>query len=339
VVGEVRAIYDRAGVPLSMVNLGGDEAPGPNRWQGSPQCQSNPATAGKTDRQLMDYFFTRWNEIALTVAPRTSGWEDVILAGGGGLQLDRFVPLPWQNVWGWGREQIAYQFANDGIPVILAHATNLYMDLAYNKDPDEPGYYWANFVDEEKTFTYQPFDVYANATHDRWGAPFTPDPSWERLTEEGKKNILGMEALLWGENGKTPELREYQAFPKLLGAAERAWNRNTPTPQQMPAAWNVFVNTLGQVTFPLLSRYQPVGLDGVGVNYRIPLPGGRIQDGLLTANVRNPGMRIEYSVDGRRWSVYRGPVRVGDRALLRTKAVDGRTSRVSEVTSTSLRRR
>jgi hexosaminidase len=331
VVTEVGEIYDRAGVPLSMVNLGGDEPPGPNRWQGSPLCQSNPETTGKDDRQLMDLFFSRWNEIALTVAPRTSGWEDVLLAGTGSLELDSFVPLPWQNVWGWGREQEAYRFANDGIPVILAHATNLYMDLAYNKDPDEPGYYWANFVDEEKTFTYQPFDVYANATHDRWGAPFTPDPSWERLTEEGRRNILGIEAQLWAENGKAPEIREYQAFPKLLGVAERAWNRETPTPAQMPAAWDVFVNTLGQVTFPLLSHYQPVGLPGVGVNYRIPLPGGRIENGVLRANVRNPGMTIEYSRDGGRWSVYRGPVRVGDDALLRTRAVDGRTSRVSPV--------
>ncbi len=325
-------MYDRAGAPLAMVNLGGDEAPGPNRWQGSQLCQSNPTTAGMTDQELMDYFFGRWNEIALTVAPRTAGWEDILLGGTGGLTLERFVPLPWQNVWGWGREQAAYQFANDGIPVILAHATNLYMDLAYNKDPDEPGYYWANFVDEEKTFTYQPFDVYANATHDRWGAPFTPDPNWERLTEEGRRNILGIEAQLWAENGKAPEIREYQAFPKLLGVAERAWNRDTPSPGEMPAAWNVFVNTLGQVTFPLLSHYQPVGLPGVGVNYRIPLPGSRIEDGVLTANVRNPGMTIEYSLDGRRWSVYRRPVRVGDRALLRTRAVDGRTSRVSLVT-------
>jgi hexosaminidase len=332
VVSEVRAMYDRAGAPLSMVNLGGDEPPGPNRWQGSPQCQANPETAGKTDAQLMDHFFTRWNQIALSVAPRTAGWEDVLLAGGGDLRLERFVPLPWQNVWGWGREQEAYRFANEGVPVILAHATNLYMDLAYNKDPDEPGYYWANFVDEEKTFTYQPFDVYANATHDRWGAPFTPDPGWERLTAAGRNNILGIEAQLWGENGKAPEIREYQAFPKLLGVAERAWNRRTPSPAEMPAAWDVFVNTVGQVTFPLLSWYRPVGLAGVGVNYRIPLPGARIEAGVLTANVRNPGLAIEYSVDGLRWSTYRRPVSVGDQAWLRTKAVDGRTSRVTHVT-------
>ncbi len=331
VVHEVKAMYDAAGADLPIFNLGGDEAPGPNRWQNSPLCQSNPVTAGMSDKQLIDYFFARWHEIALGVAPRTAGWEDVLLAGTGDLRLKNFVALPWQNVWGWGREQIAYQFANAGIPVILAHATNLYMDLAYNKDPDEPGYYWANFVDEQKTFTYQPFNVYANATHDRWGNPFTPDPNWEQLTEEGKHNILGMEAQLWGENGKSPKLREYQAFPKLLGVAERAWNRDTPTPEEMPAAWDVFVNTLGQVTFPLLSYYQPVGLPGVGVNYRIPLPGGKIDGGVLSANVRNPGMAIEYSVDGARWSTYTGPVSVGASALLRTRAADGRTSRIAPV--------
>jgi hexosaminidase len=333
VVTEVRAMYDAAGVPLTMFNLGGDEAPGPNRWQGSPLCASGVDTAGKSDKQLWDLFFQRWNTIALGVAPRTAGWEDVLLDGTGTLTLPHFVALPWQNVWGWGREQVAYQLANRRIPVVLAHATNLYLDLAYNKDPNEPGYYWASFVDDRSTFTYRPFDVYANATHDRWGNPFTPDPRWERLTAVGRSNVLGMEAQLFGENAKSPQMREYQAFPKLLGVATRAWDRQTPSPQQMPAAWDVFANTVGQVTFPLLSYYRPVGLYGAatGVNYRIPLPGGRIDGGVLRANVRNPGMAIEVSTDGLRWTAYRGPVRVGDWALLRTRAVDGRTSRLSLV--------
>jgi hexosaminidase len=81
-------------------------------------------------------------------------------------------------------------------------------------------------------------------------------PTGEQLKEAGKRNILGLEAPLWGENGESPKIRKYQAFPKLLGVAERAWNRNTPSPQQMPAARDVFVNTLGQVNLPLLSFYQ-----------------------------------------------------------------------------------
>ncbi|MCO5995450.1 family 20 glycosylhydrolase [Actinoallomurus rhizosphaericola] len=331
VATEVKKLYARAGAPLNTFNLGGDEPPGPNRWQGSPACKSNPETAGKDDAALMNYFFTKWNRIALTVAPTTAGWEDVVRDDPRTLNLDHFIALPWQNVWGWGREDWAYHFANTGRQVILAHATNLYMDLAYNKDPDEPGYYWANYVDEKSTFTYQPYDVYASATEDRWGNPIQPSPSWEKLTPEGRKNILGMEAQLFAENGKSEGLREYQAFPKLLGVAERAWNRHTPDTAQMPAAWDVFSNTLGQVTFPLLSFYKPVGLPGVGVNYRIPLPGGQVRDGTLTANVRNPGMAIEYSTDGVSWRPYGGPVKAGPTVLLRTRAVDGRTSRISPV--------
>lgn len=332
VATEVKKAYQAAGAPLNVFGMGGDEAPGPVRWQGSPACKANPATAGKTDAQLWDYFEGRYNTIAQQAATHTSGWEDVLLDGSGKTTLPGFIALPWQNVWGWGREQVAYQLANQGTPVILAHATNLYMDLAYNKDPNEPGYYWAEFIDEKSTFTYQPFDVYANATENRWGGPFTPDPSWTKLTAKGKQNILGMEAQLFGENGETPQLREYQAFPKLLGVAERAWNRDTPSPQQMPAAFNVFNNTLGQVTFPLLSYYRTVGLaGGVGVNYRIPLPGGQIQNGSLTANVRDPGLAIEYSTDGVHWSAYSHPVNAGPTVLLRTRAADGRTSRLSPV--------
>lgn len=331
VTAEVKKMYARAGATLSIFNLGGDEPPGPDRWQHSPACQANPDTKGKSDADLMNYFYTKWNKIALTAAPHTSGWEDVIRDDPRSVKLDNFIALPWQNVWGWGREDWAYHFANNGQPVILAHATNLYMDLAYNKDVNEPGYYWAEYVDEKSTFTYQPYDVYADATEDRWGNPITANPAWEKLTEAGKKNILGMEANLWAENGKAQPIREYQAFPKLLGAAERAWNRKTPTPAQMPAAFDTFNNTLGQKTFPLLSYYKPVGLPGRGVNYRIPLPGGAIDGGTLTANVRDPGLTIEYSTDGSHWKTYTSPVKVGTYALTRTRTVDGRTSRISPV--------
>ncbi|TDC88737.1 family 20 glycosylhydrolase [Actinomadura sp. 7K507] len=328
VVSEVSKMYGRAGVPLGRVNLGGDEPPGPPEgwWSGSPACRNNPETAGRSGEELKEMFFTRWNAIAREAAGKTAGWEDVTDPERP-FRLPGFTPLAWQNVWGWGREDWAYRFANEGTPVILAHATNLYMDLAYDKDPDEPGYYWAAYVNEKSTFTYQPFDVYAN--EDRWGNPVTPDPSWTELTPEGRENIIGLEAQLWGENGKTPEVREYQAFPKLLGAAERAWNRDTPAPEDMGAAWNVFANTLGQKTFPLLSFYEPVGLPGEGVNYRVPPPGARISGGTLSANVRNPGMAVEYSTDGRKWRRYGGPVEVGAYALARTRSADGRTSRIS----------
>ncbi|HMG24579.1 MAG TPA: family 20 glycosylhydrolase [Kofleriaceae bacterium] len=336
---EVAARYRAAGAPLVAIHGGGDELPSLTAnvwWQGSPICQTSPATHGMTDPQLFDRFFTQWNQIITATGAEMTGWDDIIH---GGLALPGFIPMPWSNVWGWGREDDAYRYANQGYRVVLAHATNLYMDLAYAKDPDEPGYYWANFVDEKKTFEYLPFDIFGNGTADRMGNPIDPS-TWNdkvRLTAAGKANVIGMQGLLWGENLKTPQLLEYFAFPKLLGVAERAWNPEPAEPQNTPAAWARFANRLGQDALPRLGAFRAVDLHGelpraVGVNYRIPMPGAVVAGGMLDANVRFPGLAIEYSTNGgKTWITYAAPVAVSGQIALRTRAPDGRTSRITWV--------
>lgn len=339
VVGEVAARYRAAGARLVMFHAGGDELPSLTAnvwWQGSPACQANPATRGLSDPALRDRFFTIYSRILASTGAAVTGWDDVIHDG---LALPGFVAMPWSNVWGWGREDDAYRYANAGIPVVLAHATNLYMDLAYAKDPDEPGYYWANFVDEKKTFEYMPFDIFANGTHDRMGNPIDP-ATWNdkvHLAAAGRASILGMEGLLWGENLKSPALVEYFAFPKLLGVAERAWNPAPAQSQLLPESWARFANRLGQSALPRLGAFRAVDLRGelprtAGVNYRIPMPGAVITGGVLDANARFPGLAIEFSIDGgRTWRTFQRPVAVGGRVALRTRAPDGRTSRITWV--------
>jgi hexosaminidase len=340
VVREVAARYRAVpGAQLVTFHGGGDELPDLSAnvwWQGSPACHANPATRGMTDPQLFAQFFTRWSRIITATGAEMTGWDDIIH---GGLALHGFVAMPWSNVWGWGREDDAYIYANQGTRVVLAHATNLYMDLAYAKDPDEPGYYWANFVDEKKTFEYRPFDIFANGTQDRMGNPIDPS-AWDtkvHLTAAGKRNIIGMEGLLWGENVKSPELLEYMAFPKLLGIAERAWNPEPAERQDTPQAWARFANRLGQEVLPRLGAFSAVDLHGelpraVGVNYRIPMPGAVVTSGVLHASVRYPGLAIQYSRDGgTTWLAYTAPVAVSGRIALRTQAPDGRTSRIAWV--------
>ncbi|HSS03427.1 MAG TPA: family 20 glycosylhydrolase [Kofleriaceae bacterium] len=336
---EIAARYRAAGAPLVAIHGGGDELPSLTAnvwWQGSPACAANPATNGKSDPELFNLFFTRWNQIITSTGAAMTGWDDIIH---GGLALPGFIPMPWSNVWGWGREDDAYIYANAGSKVVLAHATNLYMDLAYAKDPDEPGYYWANFVDDRKTFEYKPFDIFANGTHDRMGNAIAPS-TWDtkvHLTAAGKPNIIGMEGLLWGENVKTPQLLEYMAFPKVLGVAERAWNPEPAQAQDTPEAWAHFANRLGQEVLPRLGMFRAVDLhrdlpNDVGVNYRIPMPGAVITAGTLDANVRYPGLVIEFSTNqGRTWTTFSKPVAVRGPVALRTRAPDGRTSRIAWV--------
>jgi hexosaminidase len=340
VVREISARYQAVpSARLAAIHGGGDELPslGPNVWwQGSPVCQNRVATHGLSDPQLFDQFFTRWNQIITATGAAMTGWDDIIHSG---LALPGFMPMPWSNVWGWGREDDAYVYANQGYHVVLAHATSLYMDLAYAKDPDEPGYYWANFVDEKQTFQYRPFDIFANGTQDRMGNPIDPS-AWNskvHLTAAGKSNIIGMQGLLWGENVKTPELLEYMAFPKLLGVAERAWNPEPAEPQDSPQSWARFANSLGQEVLPRLGAFRAVDLRGelphaIGVNYRIPMPGAVITAGMLDANIRYPGLSLEYSTNqGKTWNAYSRPVAVSGRTALRTRAPDGRTSRIAWV--------
>jgi hexosaminidase len=339
VVAEIQARYEAAGADLVAIHAGGDELPGLASnvwWQGSPACAANPDTKDLTDIELFNLFFTRWHAIITATGAEMTGWDDIIHNG---LTLEGFLPMPWSNVWGWGREDDAYKYANQGYRVILAHATNLYMDLAYGKDPDEPGYYWANFVDVKQTFDYRPFDIFALATHDRMGVAIDPSV-WakkERLTEAGRANVIGMQGLLWGENLKSPELVEYLAFPKVLGVAERAWNPEPPPVEEMPASWDLFANSLGQEILPRLGAYRPVDLrdelpDQVGVNYRLPPPGAALAGGVLSASVQFPGLAVEYSTDeGKTWLEYSDPVEVDGRVLLRTRAPDGRTSRIAGV--------
>ncbi len=131
------------------------------------------------------------------------------------------------HVWtrtGGGR-RMPYRLANAGYKVVLSPVSNNYLDLAYCKHPDEPGYYWGGFQDIDKPFYFIPFDYYRTSVEDPSGNPVDPHvfDCKERLTDFGKSNIVGIQGLLWAENLRTVEDMEYLLLPKLLGVAERAW--------------------------------------------------------------------------------------------------------------------
>ncbi|MGF1725441.1 family 20 glycosylhydrolase [Photobacterium nomapromontoriensis] len=352
VISETKAMYDA--VPeadITRLHGGGDELPplGANEWWAkSPAIQKNPETAGKTDAELFDYFFSRWISIINQNGFKMASWGDVLTHNGtGNVDYGELYPIFWNNVWGWGNEHQSYVYANKGYQVVLSHATNLYFDLAYNKHPDEIGYHWAGYTDTKKAFEYRPFNIYANGKIDKLGNPVEWNPNWVELTEEGKQNIVGLQGQLFSENAKSPEIMEYLVFPKLLGVAERAWVTSMPaelpidqsgkTP--MDQAWDTFANTLGQHALAKLEFIQPVDIYNQlppqhGVNYRVPLPGAVIEGGMLNINTRFPGLENQYSLDGgQSWVPYYAPINVNHVKTVKTRSVtmSGRSSRVEAV--------
>lgn len=311
VLEDVQEMYEEAEVPLTFIHTGGDEVPaGP--WTKSPICQeylkAHPEITNT--RNLQTHFFDRLTLLIADKGLKIGGWEEVVMAYDGNNEwytnpafVDRQVyPYIWNNLW--GQQDLGYRIANRGYPVILCPVTNFYFDLAYNKDPREPGLYWAGFNDTRDAFKFMPYNLFLSTTEDDMGRPFYPDTDFsdmERLTPEGRKNIAGLQSQLWSETVRGRDMFEYYILPKLLGFAQRAWEGSPPWAQesdparrraQLDAAWNRFTNTIGKQAFPVLDQ-----LNG-GYNYRIPPPGILIENDSVYMNTAYPGLEIRYTIDG-----------------------------------------
>jgi hexosaminidase len=324
VVGEVRALYRAAGVPLSVIHTGGDEVPA-GAWLGSPRCRERMQAHGWSDvSELREDFVQRCRAILARHGLAYAGWDETALVRASDGQ-DRLLPNPrfagpgfhvyvWNNGWGSGQEDCAYRLADAGYDVVLASPANLYFDLAHAKDPEEPGYYWAGFVDTRQAFAFCPLDMTAGAVCDPMGQVVAP-PALPGLGSAARGRITGLQGQLWGENARSRARLEYLAAPRLIALAERAWSfdpgwRLVEGECERAACverdWNEFANRLGQRELPRLDRAP------LAYGYRLPPPGAVVRDGALYANVALPGLALRYTLDGSEphagSALYQGPV-------------------------------
>jgi hexosaminidase len=323
VVGDLVAMHKDAGVPLRHIHMGGDEVP-TGVWKGSPAVQAYLQAHGLAS--VDDLWFVLYGRIAQILQAHglaPSGWEEIAVRRT--LRDSQPVNIPnpdfsgrgwrayvWNNVPGWGGEDLAYRLANGGYDVVLCPVTNLYFDLAWNQNPEETGLDWGGYVDVRKPFQFIPYDYYRNTRVDRQGHPLDSAVfiGKDRLTDYGRSHIVGIQGDLWSETLSSDGRLDYMMVPKLFGLAERAW---APDPdwarERDPAraaalfadAWSRFVNVVGKRELPRLDREVP------GINYRIPTPGLEPDGGTVRASVELPGFTLRYTTDGSEPSV-RSPV-------------------------------
>jgi len=371
VVEEILSMYQEAGVPISKFHIGGDEVPS-GAWTGSPLVAEFMTEHPEIPNHhaLHAYFVKTMTNRLADKGLEWHGWEEVALKKMEDHSYQpntefvgkNIVPYIWNNLFDY--PDIGYKLANVGYPVVLCNVSNFYFDLAYNKDPKEPGLYWAGFIDERDAWTFAPFNMYKTTLKTSTGqdihilrtekrgsktvdiAQITPGDvppfELERLQPEAYKNIIGIEAQIWSETIKGRDMLEYYYLPKLIGFAESAWTsgRNWEYMDDeekriatLDKEWNAFANQLSYKELPRLSYMNE------GYNYRLPTPGAIIKDGYLHANVEYPGLKVYYTLDkgaGEQETVsvlYENPVKIPEGVTVKLKCVDrsGKESRTIEL--------
>jgi hexosaminidase len=371
VVEEILSMYQEAGVPISKFHIGGDEVPA-GAWTGSPLVADFMAEDPEIPNRhaLHAYFIRTITERLADKGLEWHGWEEVALEKTENGQYvpnsefvnSRVVPYIWNNLFDY--PDIGYKLANAGYPVVLCNVSNFYFDLAYNKDPKEPGLYWAGFIDERDAWTFAPYNMYKTTLKTSTGqdihilrtekrgsktvdiAQITPGDvppfELERLQPEAYKNIIGIEAQIWSETIKGRDMLEYYYLPKLIGFAESAWTSERSWEYMddeekriamLDKGWNAFANQLSYKELPRLSYMNK------GYNYRLPTPGAIIKNGYLHANVEYPGLEVYYTLEkgaGEQETVsvlYENPVKIPEGVTVKLKCVDrsGKESRTIEL--------
>jgi hexosaminidase len=357
VVGDLAAMHREAGAPLQHIHMGGDEVPR-GVWQGSPAVQAYMKAHNLTSvDDLWFAFYGRIEQIVKAQSVGLGGWEEIAVRktsrDGHGLNIPNpdfasrgWRAYVWNNVPGWGAEDLAYRLANGGYDVVLSPVTNLYFDLAWNPNPAETGLDWGGYVDLRKPFDFIPLDYYRNARLDRRGNPLDPAvfAGKDRLTEYGRTHVLGIQGNLWSETVGGAGLADYMFVPKLFGLAERAWAPDPDWATERDGvkaatlyrdAWSRFVSVVGLRELPRLDRELP------GLNYRIPTPGLKLEAGTVRCSLEIPGFTLRYTTDGSepttRSAVVSGPIAA--RGTLRVAAFTaaGRKGQTARVTADASR--
>lgn len=330
VIGEISQMYAEAGLKLNAIHLGGDEVAS-NAWTGSPAARQLVESEKLGSAAcLHGYYFARMARWLKTKGIKLCGWQEMAMEHNEA--EDSIIRNNTGAIYVWSadptstRGELPYTIANKGYPVILGNANNLYIDFAYTPLYHDRGHMWGGYLDEHKSFSLLPYNVYRSARTNIKGERMNLD-SLEQgritLTEEGRANIIGVQTQLFSETLRSASWFEYYIFPKMLGMAERGWNTQpeweTMHGEKERQAFNADLNSF----YKWIALAEMPWLDHKGINFHLMPPGIAVRNGKLFLNSRIAGATLRYTLDGsepttasERWTT---PVSVPVNATIRAR--------------------
>jgi hexosaminidase len=328
VIDSIKTMHADAGVPLRVYHIGADETAG--AWTASPACRALMAERHLTLAELGNSFITRVSSILRDRGIEPAGWSD----GMGSLDPAQMPAKVQSNSWGGlfgGGVADTHRQANQGWDVVMSTPETLYFDMPYAADGWERGTNWASrATDLYKVFSFMPENLGANAAvmSDIKGKGVTIA---DTVPLAPGRHITGMQAQLWSETVRSRQIANYMLFPRTMALAERAWHRALWEPDYVPGKSHTFAD--GSVdTVMLLADWNSfqakliprlAELDRANIAYRLPVPGGRIENGQLRANAPIAGLKIQVRIGAAPWRAYTGPFPVKGPVALRTVSPDG----------------
>lgn len=264
------AYHAEAGVPLPAIHVGGDEV-AHGAWIGSPACQKLMDERGWTDIEMLkSYYIENVLNIAESRGVKISGWQEVVMDLEPKVYERLKKNLYSVNFWyaGQGQEDYPYIYANDGVPVVVSNVANTYMDFAYTHDKTERGHDWGGFLDERRSYSLLPYDLFRSVRWDDYGNICDIANLSEGKTQiQVKENIIGVQAQLWTETIRNFDYVTYYVFPKVCGVFERAWNAEPAWAETRTSDDPAFMEALDKYYSTVVSHEMPY-YESQGIEYR-----------------------------------------------------------------------
>ena len=129
---------------------------------------------------------------------RPAAWEEAAKGGNGGIGHNALL-------FSWTGQGPGVEAARRGYDVVMCPAQHVYSDMAHTGDSDDWGASWAAFVSLEDVARWRPVP---------------------KRAEDIAARVVGVEGCFWAEFTTEDAELEPMLAPRLLGMANKAWDRN-----------------------------------------------------------------------------------------------------------------